>query len=73
LDGGFFKGALFSASDTGVGIIELGRTLEIEGLTVTGRLTKSTVIGVFGVVDFMEIPAALEVADADGSARVSVS
>lgn len=76
LDGGFFKRTLFGADDTlvlGVGIIELGRTLDTEDFTVTRRLTESAVVGVFGVVDFMGIPVAFEPTDADDSARVSVS
>lgn len=76
LDGGFFKRTPLGADDTlvpGVGIFELGRTLETEDLTVTGRLTESTVISAFGVVNLMGAPAAFEPTGADGSAGVSVS
>jgi hypothetical protein len=75
LDGGFFKRTLLGPDDTlvlGVRII-LDRTFDTEDFTVTGRLTGSTVVGVFGVVDFMGIPVAFEPTDADDSARVSVS
>jgi hypothetical protein len=57
----------------GVGIFELGTTLEIKGLIVIGRLTNSTAGGVFGEVNFIGILAAFDPTGADGSARVSVS
>lgn len=69
LDEGLFKRTPLGADDTlvpGVGIFELGRTLEIEDLTVTERLTESTVGGVFGEVDFMWIPAVFGSTDVDG-------